>query len=272
MLNELSRAHLIQFGEGGAEGRGKELSGSAPIFLGTSGGFGDDRVDELEIEEIAGGEAEGCGGEFCFAGVPPDDGGAGFWADDAVDGIFQHEDSVGDAECEGTAGAAFADDDGDDGYAEAGHFPEVNGDGFSLAAFFGVDAGIGTGGVEEAEDRAVKLGGELHTTEGFPVAFRLGHGKVPLELLLGVAALLVADYHYRLTIEEAVAAHDGSVVAVGPVAVDFLEIGDESFEVIKGMGTLGMASELDSLPSWSVRQCSGFDAERVIFLRQRFLL
>jgi len=90
--------------------------------------------------------------------------------------------------------------------------------------------------------------------------------------LLGVAALLVADYHYRLTIEEAVAAHDGSVVAVGPVAVDFLEIGDESFEVIKGMGTLGMASELDSLPSWSVRQCSGFDAERVIFLRQRFLL
>ena len=272
MLDELSRAHLIQFGEGGAEGGGEELGGGVPIFLSAAGGFWDDRVDELEIEQIAGGEAEGGGGEFCFAGVPPDDGGAGFGADDAVDGVFQHEDFVRDPEGEGTAGAAFADDDGDDGDAEAGHFPEVNGDRFSLAAFFGIDARIGTGGVKEAEDRTVELGGELHTTERFPVAFRLGHGEVPLELLLGVAALLMADYHYRLALEEAVAAHYGGVVTVGPVAVDFLEIGDEPLEVVKGMGTLGMASELDSLPSWSVGQGAGFDAERVIFLRQRFLL
>jgi hypothetical protein len=45
--------------------------------------------------------------------------------------------------------------------------------------------------------------------------------------LLGVAALLVADHHAGLPVEARQPADDGLVVGERPVAVQFLEVGEE---------------------------------------------
>src|SRR5437899_4983273 len=132
----------------GAEGFSEALGCDGRIFLGAAGGLRDDAVDQLELEEVLGGESEGGGGLLAFAGVPVDDGGAAFRGDDAVNGVLQHQNGVADAEGQGAAAAAFAYTDDDHGDGEAGHLPEIAGDGFGLAALLGVDAGGSTGGIE----------------------------------------------------------------------------------------------------------------------------
>ena len=94
-----------------------------------------------------------------MAAVFPEDRGATLGGDDGVVGVLEDEDAVGDADAEGAAGAAFADDHGDDGTCETHHFAEVDGDGFGDVAFLGPDAGEGAGGVDEGDDGEVELVG-----------------------------------------------------------------------------------------------------------------
>ena len=146
------------------------------------------------------------------------------------------------------AAAAFADADDDHGHGEARHLAEVAGDGFGLAALLGVDAGIGAGGVEEGDDRAAELAGDLHGAEGLAIALGLGHAEVAEELLFGVAALLLADEHDGAAFELRHAGDDGGIVGEGAVAVDLLEIGQQALDVVEGVRALGVAGELNSTP------------------------
>ena len=130
--------------------------GCGGIVLGAAAGFAEDVVDATHQFDVAGGVFESGGGLLFFAGVLPHDGGAALGRDDGVDGVFEHEDAVGDRERQRSAGAAFAGNGGDGGDAEAGHFDEVAGDGFALAALFGADAGVGAGEVDEGEDGAAR--------------------------------------------------------------------------------------------------------------------
>ena len=119
--------------------------GEGGVVVGAAFGFADDFVDAAQHFDVGGGVAEGGGGLLLLAGVLPHDGGAAFGRDDGVDGVLEHEDAVGDGEGQRAAGAAFAGDGGDGGDAEAGHFEQVAGDGFALAALFGTEAGVGAG-------------------------------------------------------------------------------------------------------------------------------
>ena len=107
-----------------------------------------------------------------------------------------------------------------------------------LAALFGVDAGIGAGGVEEGDDGAAELGAELHAAQRLAIAFGLGHAEVAEELLFGIAALFLADDHDGLAFEGAEAADDGRVFAKGAVAVDFRESRASGAGCSRGYGTL----------------------------------
>lgn len=92
----------------------------------------------------------------------------------------------------------------------------------------------------------MELVGQLHEAHGLAVALGLGHARVAGEFGFGVAALLLADDHDGLAVEEGVAADDGFVVAEGAVAVDFGEVRKDTVEVILRVGALGVAGELDA--------------------------
>ena len=147
---------------------------------------------------------------------------------------------VGNAEPQGSAAAAFPDDHGDDGYAEARHFAKVHGDGFGLATLFGVDTGVGSGGVEQGNDRAVELGREAHHAQRLPVSFGLGHTEITVELLFSVAAFLLAEDHHRASFKHRHSGDDSGIIGVGAVAVQLQKRRAEPVNVIEGVRTLGM--------------------------------
>ena len=104
---------------------------------------------------------------------------------------------------------------------------EVAGDGFALAALFGADAGVGSGEVDEGEDRAAEFFGDLHGAEGLAIALGVGAAELAGDALLEGAALEVADDHDGFAVEEGHAAGHRRIVAEGAVAVDLAEVGEE---------------------------------------------
>ena len=123
----------------------------------------------------------------------PEDRGAAFGADHGVVGVLQHEHAVGDADAERAAAAAFADDDGDDRRAQDHHLAQVHGDRFGDVALLGADAGIGAGGVDERDEGQAEFFRQPHEAQRLAIAFGIGAAEVAFDVLLQLAALLVAD-------------------------------------------------------------------------------
>ena len=72
--------------------------------------------------------------------VLPEDRRAALGRDHRVDGVLQHEHAVGDADGERAAGAALADDDGDDRHGARAISSMLRAIASGLAALFGADA------------------------------------------------------------------------------------------------------------------------------------
>ena len=87
------------------------------------------------------------------AGVAPQDRGAAFGRNHAVDGELVHQDAVADGDAERAAAAALAVHDDDDRHVEHRHLAQVERDRLGDAALLGLDAGIGRRRVDEADDR-----------------------------------------------------------------------------------------------------------------------
>ncbi len=218
------------------------------IVVGSAEWFGNDFVDDAEFFEVIGVDFERLGGLGRGGAVFPKDSGAAFGRDDGVITVFENEHAVGDADAEGSAGTAFADDDCDRGNAEHGHFAEVDGDGFGDVAFFGFNARKGSGCVDERDHGQAEFFGEAHQAKGFSITFGLGHTEVALDIFLGVAAFLLGDDHDGLALEKCGATDECAVVVVLAVAVEFLKIFEEKFDVIEGVGAFRMAGDLNLLP------------------------
>ena len=82
-----------------------------------------------------------------------------------------------------------------------------------LPALLGAEAGPRARRVDERDHRHVELLGELHQAQRLAIALRMRHAEVALEILLRVAAALVADDHHRLAVEARPAADDRRVFA-----------------------------------------------------------
>ncbi len=95
--------------------------------------------------------------------------------------------------------------------------------------------------------RRAELGGELHQPERLAVALGMRHAEVALEVLLGVAAVLMADDHHRLAVEPRPAADDRRVVHVEAVAVQLDEVGEDGAEVVERVRPAGVAGDHDPL-------------------------
>ena len=144
-------------------------------------------------------------------------------------------------------GAALADHHRDGGRRQHRHLEDVPGQRLRLTALLGAEAGIGARRVDERDDRGAELGGELHEAERLPVALRVRHPEVALEILLGVPALLVTDHHHRHTGEPGPAADDRGVVHVEPVAVQLDEVGEDGAEIVESVRPAGVAGHHDPL-------------------------
>ncbi len=211
-------------------------------------GFGDDGIDDAEAVEIGGGDTHRFGGIRGFGRVFPEDGRTGFRRCDRVDGVFQHEDTVGHADGECAAGAAFADDHGDDRRFEAGHGEQALGDGGALTAFLGADAGFGAGGVDECDDRDAKFLGVFHEALGFAISLRTSHAEVVSEVFSGVGAFLVTDDNDRAVLETSQSADEGFVITEPAIAVELDEAGHELVDIGEGVGPGGVPGDLDPVP------------------------
>ena len=121
-------------------------------------GLGDDAVDDAEGEQVLGGQAQSLGGLLHLLGVLPEDRGAALGRDHRVDRMLEHGDAVGGGEGDGAAGAALADDDGDERHADLQALLGRAGDRLGLAALLGALAGVGAGGVDEGDDRHARSG------------------------------------------------------------------------------------------------------------------
>ena len=153
----------------------------------------DDLVDEAQRLQPRRGDAERFRGFGRLLGGLPQDRRAAFGRDDRVSRVLQHQRDVADGDRQRAAGTAFADDRDDDRRAQAGHFVEVAADRFRLAALLGADARIRAGRIDEGEQRQTELLGQLHQPQRLAIALGPRHAEVAVDLLLGVAALLMAD-------------------------------------------------------------------------------
>ena len=106
------------------------------------------------------------------------------------------------------------------------HLSKVQRDCFSLASFFGVDAGKGAGGVDQRDNRQTEAISERHQPHRLTIALRPGHAEIMAKPRFRIETLLLTHHANGAAAESSEAAHDGLVVgelqsaqAVGPARV-----------------------------------------------------
>src|SRR6266566_8415593 len=75
----------------------------------------------------------------------------------------------------------------------------------------------------------------------------MGHSKIATQLLLGVAAALMANHHDGIVVQTRPTADDRGVVTVGAIAMKLDEIREGELDVIGRKRPLRIASNLNSL-------------------------
>ena len=73
----------------------------------------------------------------------------------------------------------------------------------------------------------------LHHPHRLAIALGPRVAEVAVDLLLGVAALLMADDQDRLAFEAREPAHDRPIVGKSPIAMQFGEFGAQAFDVVE---------------------------------------
>src|SRR4030095_12862687 len=100
----------------------------------------------------------------------------------------------------------------------------------------------------EREQWQTELFGQFHESQGFAVALRPRNAEVAIDLLLGVAPLLLAEHHAWLAVEAGEPTDDCGIVGIRAVAVQFAEVAEHAVDVIERVRPLRMARDLRDLP------------------------
>ena len=88
----------------------------------------------------------------------------------------------------------------------------------------------------------------LHRAQRLAIPFGIGHAEVAVNLLLGVAGFLMANHHYVIAMKTCHAANDGRIIGVTAITVDFAPVGEDTLDVIQGIGTLRMPCQFCFFP------------------------
>src|SRR5205823_9454734 len=135
---------------------------------------------------------------------------------------------------------------------QSGHFTEIASNGLCLAALFRPQSGVCAGSVYEGEYRTAEFFGNFHGAQRLAVAFGIGHAKVAVHLLLGVAGLLMPHDHDLLAVEIRHPAHDRRIVSKTAVPVEFAPAGENTLNVVQGVRTLRMTGKFGLSPCLDV--------------------
>src|SRR5918993_2585549 len=228
--------------------------------MGPAHRFRHDLVDDAERQQIRRREFQGRRRFHLARGVAPQDRGAAFGWNDAVDGELVHQDTVADRNAEGAAAAALATHVYDDGDVEQRHLAKVHGDGLGYPAFLRLHARVGGGRVDKHDDGAAELLRQPHPPERLAVTLRLRITEVPEDLLLGVAApLVVPDNEHRHALVEGGARHDGVIVSEPSITMDLDEIAEQETGVLEHARPGRVTSNLYALPRRQVTVDFGAD-------------
>jgi hypothetical protein len=237
------------------EQMGLKIQGRAHgVRMRAAEGFGHHLIHQIEMQQILGGDFQRRRGLGGVGAVLPQNGRAAFGADDRVIGVLQNQDAVGHANAQRAAGAAFADDGGDDGHFEQGHFPQVDGNGLGDVAFLCCHAGVRARRVNERDDGQAEFMRHAHQPERLPITFGMRGAEIAQDVFLGVPAFLRADDHDPVLAQLGKAADHGVILGKHAVAMQFLEIREGLAAIIQRVGPLGMARQLHALPGIEVQE------------------
>src|SRR3954462_13047702 len=129
------------------------------VAMGAAERFFDNVVDAAQLLQIFRCELKRTGGVAGEVVALPKNARTALGADDRIIGVLQYGDAIADADAQRATGPAFADDDANNRSWQSRHVEHALRDDLSLAALFGADAGICTGGVDQANDRELVFGG-----------------------------------------------------------------------------------------------------------------
>jgi hypothetical protein len=92
--------------------------------------------------------------------------------------MFQHQNRIRSGDGNGPARTPFTDNHGDNRRIQTQTGFDGPGNCFGLAAFFRPNAGIGTGRVDQCDDRQIETVCQFHQPNGLAIAFRPGHAEI----------------------------------------------------------------------------------------------
>ena len=167
---------------------------------------------------------------------------------------MKHIQLIAHADGQSTAGATLAYHRGNNRRLQAGHDGKVEGDRFTLAAFFGPDTWIGTRSIDKGQDRHTETLSHFHQPQGLTIPFRARHTKIPLYLVAHLPAFLVPNHHDRLAIQAGCTTHDGLIVRITTVTVQLVEVVKDHVNVVEGIGPAGMTRQACHVPGFEVRE------------------
>ena len=87
-----------------------------------------------------------------------------FGSNDRIAGILLHQEPVANTKGQRAATPPFSNNRDNDGCLEAGHFLDIPGNGFGLAALLSANSGIGALGINKAQYRPLEPLGEMKET------------------------------------------------------------------------------------------------------------
>ena len=131
---QLLVALAFHFGQARGDLIGDGFDGFDRRAMGAAFRLRHDGVDQLELQQVLGGDLQRRGGLLRLVGAAPQDRGAAFRRDHRIDRMLQHIDAVGGGDGDGAARHAFADDGGDEGRLQRQPGLDRTRDGFGLAA------------------------------------------------------------------------------------------------------------------------------------------
>src|SRR4051812_9670725 len=121
LFENLVRRYGRELFEGGTESFPERGNRGLRIEMCAAGRFRNDAIDQLELQQVSGGQAQSCGREWRLSGITPDDRGATLRRDHAIVRVLEHVNPIRHSQRQSTATASFSDDHRDDRSLESRH-------------------------------------------------------------------------------------------------------------------------------------------------------
>ena len=165
---------------------------------------------------------------------------------------MKHQQAVPHANRQSAARTPFANYGTDDRNSECRHLEQVAGDSLALPPLFRIDARVGAGGIDQANNRYIETFSQLHQTQCLAVTLGSRHAEIAVDFLLRITAFLMPDNHHRNPFQLGKATDDRRIISKGPIPVEFMKILEHHLDIVEGVGAQGMTGKLRNLPSTQI--------------------